>query len=113
MKIEGENYQVFYNLANQTVSFQGTLRLNGLPEYVPINNLLHQIIEQKPENLTLDFKNLYFINSSGITMLSKFMIHVRSQKNISLIIIGNDTIPWQNKSLKNLQRLMPSLQLIL
>lgn len=28
-----------------------------------------------------------------------------------MTIIGSDKIPWQAKSLKNLQRLMPSLKL--
>jgi len=36
---------------------------------------------------------------------------VRQQKDIQIAIKGSKQIPWQRKSLKNLQRLMPSLQL--
>jgi Uncharacterized conserved protein len=39
------------------------------------------------------------------------VIKVRQQKNIQIAVKGSKTIPWQGKSLKNLQRLMPSLQL--
>jgi hypothetical protein len=44
-------------------------------------------------------------------MLSKFIINVRNKKNIQMSVIGSKEISWQSKSLKNLQRLMPSLQL--
>jgi len=39
------------------------------------------------------------------------VIKVRQQKNIQIAVKGSNRIPWQGKSLKNLQRLMPSLQL--
>jgi hypothetical protein len=39
------------------------------------------------------------------------VIKVRQQGNIQMVLQGSKNIPWQGKSLKNLQRLMPSLQL--
>jgi hypothetical protein len=112
MKIEGKNYLVFYDLENNTINFQGTLRLNGLPDDKSISHFLHQIVQQNPENLTLNFYDLLFINTSGITMLSKFFIYVRSRGNLKMTLLGNKSILWQNKSLKNLQRLLPSLELV-
>ena len=54
---------------------------------------------------------LEFLNSSGISILSKFVISVRKKKNISITVKGSNSIPCQGKYLKNLQRLMPNLKL--
>lgn len=42
-------------------------------------------------------------------MLSKFVINIRKKNSTKIIVQGSAAIPWQGKSLKNLQRLMPSL----
>lgn len=44
-------------------------------------------------------------------MLSKFVIHCR-KNNVKVRIQWSDAIAWQNKSLKNLQRLLPALELV-
>ncbi|MDB9312374.1 hypothetical protein PN462_04600 [Spirulina sp. CS-785/01] len=111
MDITTETYQVTYDDTTQTIIFHGSLRLSGMEEYTPIIDLLHQIADQRPTSMSLDLRNLQFLNSSGINVLSKFVIRVRQYKNIALFIIGSKDIPWQGKSLKNLQRLMPQLQL--
>ncbi|MGK7884801.1 MAG: hypothetical protein AB4057_09275 [Crocosphaera sp.] len=111
MEVKGENYSVTYDNETITVNFQGSLRLGGMEEYAPIVKLLNQVVDMEPEIITLDLKTLKFLNSSGISMLSKFVISVRKKKNISITVKGSDDIPWQGKSLKNLQRLMPSLKL--
>jgi anti-anti-sigma factor len=64
---------------------------------------------QDIEQIVLDLKNLEFLNSSGISMLSKFVINIREKNSTQILVKGSESIPWQGKSLKNLQRLMPSL----
>jgi hypothetical protein len=59
----------------------------------------------------VDLSELEFLNSSGIAMLSKFVIEARNRKTVTLTILGAQAIPWQGKSLVNLQRLMPAMQL--
>jgi hypothetical protein len=44
-------------------------------------------------------------------MLSKFVISVRKKKTIQLLVLGSNDIPWQQKSLKNLEKLLPTLKL--
>lgn len=112
MKIEGENYLVEYDKAVAKATFQGALRLNGMHEYAPIVQLLDQTIDQAPSVVTLDLQRLQFLNSSGINVLSKFVIKVRQKEQIQMVVIGSQTTPWQKKSLRNLQRLMPSLELV-
>jgi hypothetical protein len=111
MEIKTEDYSIFYNLSTATIICQGSLRLNGMEEYAAILQLLYEAVEREPAELTLDLQNLKFLNSSGISMLSKFVIEVRKKRNIQVVAIGSKEIPWQSKSLKNLQRLMPSLKL--
>jgi hypothetical protein len=111
MKIQQEDYSVVYDAVATTIFCQGSLRLNGTEEYAPIINLLNDVIEQEPSHITLNLRELKFLNSTGISMLSKFIINVRNKKNIQMSVIGSKEISWQSKSLKNLQRLMPSLQL--
>ena len=82
-----------------------------MEEYAPIVQLLNDVADAQPEKITLDLKQLEFLNSSGINILSKFIIKVRQQKSIQISIQGSKEILWQEKSLKNLQRLMPSLEL--
>lgn len=111
MEIKTEDYNVKYDETSQSIIFDGSLRLNGSAEYTSISELLSSVAEREPEMIILDLRELSFLNSSGISMLSKFVIDVRKRKNIQMAVIGATKNPWQNKSLKNLQRLMPSLKL--
>lgn len=111
MEIKTEDYRICYDPDSKIVICQGSLRLSGTEEYAPIVKLLNNLADQEPPRITLDLRELEFLNSSGINVLSKFVIKVRQQGNIQMVLQGSKNIPWQGKSLKNLQRLMPSLQL--
>lgn len=111
MEIKSKDFSIGYESANKTVICQGSLRLNGVEEYEPIIQLLNDIADQDPPKITLDLRNLEFLNSSGINVISKFVIKVRQKGTIQMVVQGSKSIPWQGKSLKNLQRLMPKLQL--
>lgn len=111
MDISGEGYRVSYDPASVVVSFQGTLRLRGMDEYAPITQLLNDLVGQKRDKVTLDLCELRFLNSSGINVLMRFIINIRDQGHSHVVVYGSSQIPWQGKSLNNLQRLLPSLQL--
>ncbi len=110
MDIKTKDYSVCYDTTTWTVDWQGSLRLSGSDEYAPIVKLLEKVTDSQPPSITLNLRHLEFLNSSGISMLSRFVINVR-KKNISVVVQGSQKIPWQGKSLKNLQRLMPTLKL--
>lgn len=111
MQVKGENYNVWYDKKNGAINFDGALRLTGMQDYAPILQLLNEIAATEPPNMVLDLQGLEFLNSSGISMLSKFVIGMRKKKSVQMKIRGSSNIPWQGKSLKNLQRLMPGLTL--
>ncbi|BAZ17934.1 hypothetical protein NIES4071_98150 [Calothrix sp. NIES-4071] len=111
MEILGDNYKVYYETSSASIYFHGSLRLNGMEEYAPILKLLNDVVNSNPPRITLNLMHLDFLNSSGITMLSKFVIAMRSNKSVHMMILGANAIPWQSKLLKNLQKLMPNLNL--
>lgn len=111
MEVKGDDYRVWYEPAETCIYCQGSLRLAGSDEYAPIVQVLESVIDQAPKNLILNLCQLEFLNSSGINVLSKFVIKVRQKDTMKITVQGSEGIPWQGKSLKNLQRLMPNLKL--
>ena len=112
MEITTEEYSISYEDENKTVHCKGSLLLSGSEEYAPILDLMIDAIEKNNEGqLTLNVQDLEFLNSSGINTMTKFVINARNRKTLNLKVIGYAEIPWQVRLLKNLQRLMPSLEL--
>ena len=111
MDIVHDDYEVHYNAATATVICQGSFRLRGMEEYAPIVQVLTAAADAQPTTLTLDLRTLQFLNSSGINMLAKFVLHARQYHATQVVMKGSHRFPWQEKSLKNFQRLLPGLQL--
>ncbi len=66
---------------------------------------------ENKETLTINLKNLEFLNSSGISILSRFVIGIRKQKTTQLIAKGLKGVIWQEKLFSNWSRLMPNLKI--
>jgi len=110
-EVKGEDYIVQFDPDSVSVYFQGELSLGGSTEYAPITNLLDEVAELEPNTMTIDLRNLAFVNSSGISMLSKFVLSMRKKKGVQVVVLGSNDMPWQGKSLKNLEKLLPGLKL--
>ncbi len=110
LEIKDAGYRVWYDAAQQTVWFEGTLRLST-GEFAPISGLLTTVIEAAPAALTLDMRGLRFLNSSGINMLYKFAISLRKRGDIQLVVRAAKDIGWQTKSLPNLKRFLPRVEI--
>ncbi len=108
--ISDELYTILEEEETNTIKIKGILRLNGLSEYAPIAAILENRAAQG-NCMVVDVIDLEFLNSSGIAMLSKFIIGARNQNVKDLTFIGSKKIAWQSKSLANLRRLYPALQL--
>lgn len=111
--LNGEDYSVQYDPNAQAVSFAGSIRLQTMDDYTPIRELLHAAIDDADPGATvsLDFRGLRFLNSSGINTISRFVIAARKQDTVMLQVLGNQEIYWQQKSLTNLQKLWPKIQI--
>lgn len=105
-QIKGDEYVVEYNNEEHAISFIGTIRLQTVDDYAPIANLLMEAHAGADQGkLTLDFRQLQFLNSSGINAVSKFVITARKDEKVDLVVLGSEEIYWQQKSLSNLSKL--------
>jgi hypothetical protein len=111
--INGESFEVRLEEDRFTVFFKGALRLSGTEDYAPILEMLRGTLTNPTAPIVLDLRELDFLNSSGITMFSRFVIEARDRRDVNLQFLASEAIPWQARSLKNLQRLMPSLEISL
>ena len=109
MEIKGEDYLVTFNEPKAAVEFFGTIRLRDSSDYKAISDLLETACRRVPAELVMDFRNLQFLNSAGINTVSKFVISARGLERVMLKVLGNKQIAWQQKSLRNLQKLWPKV----
>jgi hypothetical protein len=107
--IHGESFDIRFEEDNATVFFKGALRLSGAEDYAPILDMLKETLVNRAAPIVLDLRELDFLNSSGITMFSRFVIAARDHAGINVHVLASEAVPWHARSLKNLQRLMPSL----
>ncbi len=112
MKIKTDKYTIEYAKNDRIVKMEGTLRLQGKDEYRDIFELLTKAANDTTGlPLILDMRDLIFLNSSGISSLSLFIVNMRKlDKDIT--IRGNEAIPWQIKSLKNFKKLYGKVEII-
>ena len=86
------------------ISFAGTLRLQGRQEYERIHRMLRYAADRSGGALEMDLRQLQFLNSSGISTLSLFIIEMR-EIGKAITITGSKQSAWQAKSLSNFRRL--------
>jgi len=130
MEFKGEDCLVTFNELKNTIEFFGTIRLRDSSDYKSIGDLLENalctvaqelilaigdLLENAlctvAQELVLDFRNLQFLNSAGINTISKFIIAARCSDKVNVKVMGNEQISWQQKSLRNLQKLWPKVQI--
>jgi hypothetical protein len=109
--IHGESFDIRLEEENSTIQFKGALRLCGTEDYAPILDMLKKTLTSPAMPIVLDLRELDFLNSSGITMLSRFVMEARDRPGIDLQVLASEAVPWHARSLKNLQRLMPALSI--
>lgn len=111
MEIQDLDYLVLFDKKKKTVYMKGMLRLANFRKYDKIKALLLKTVDMVDKELTLDLTELIYLNSSGITTISTFVIYLRRENSVKLSILGNKKYPWQERALKNLQKLWDDVNL--
>ncbi|MCK0195787.1 hypothetical protein MWN34_02580 [Ancylobacter sp. 6x-1] len=110
MEIKTGDFRVWDE--GSTIYFDGIMRLSGSEAYAPILDLMMNVLASGASTVTLNLTDLEFLNSSGINLLAKFTIETRRHPEVQLVVRGAQSVPWQSKSLRNLQKLHPSVTLL-
>lgn len=111
MEVKTEEYSAYYDASENKVVMTGSMRLQNLAAYEEIKKVLKTGIENTKGQLTIDIQNLNFMNSSGVTTLSLFLIECRNKKHTPVRILGSAKISWQIKSVLNFKKLWVDLTL--
>ncbi len=112
MEFTTDNAKIWLDTYKKTVFLTGTFRLSN-DQYDNMTLILNDSLAAIPAGLTIDLTGLELLNSSGINVIAKFVIGVRNGKGTDLTIHGSKEIPWQGKSLPNLKKLFPALNLVI
>jgi len=104
---------ISFNEEDSTLRLKGSLRLPNMNEYEPIGQLMRESAEVVDGALTLDLKGLTYLNSSGITNLSLFVLHCKKNQNPMITILGDQSVSWQEKSLSNFKKLWNQVNIII
>lgn len=108
-EIRDTDYRLWHDEASATVHFEGSIRLRP-HDYEPLWSFLVGALDRKPPALTLDFAQLAFLNSSGINAVYKLAVEMRKRGGVKLVVIAGPGA-WQKKSLPNLKRFLPDVEL--
>lgn len=115
--VKTQDYQAYIDEVSARLKLSGSLRLNAAPEYQPISDLMDAALatagKSDPAILTLDLTELRFLNSSGINLLYQFVLKVKKQGAVGLRVLGANDNAWQPKSLSNMVKFMPTLELVM
>jgi hypothetical protein len=108
----GENYRVRFQADEAAIYFEGSLRL-PMKTYKPITELLERSFASSSDTFTMDFRQLTFLNSSGINIVLRFVIALRRRGNVDLEVRGLRSIHWQTKSLMSIKKFLPKARIVL
>ncbi len=111
MRVKGEHYEVVYDDSTSSIVCTGKMDLRGKEGYMPIAKLFEDVIEKKPATITLDIRNLRYLNSSGITTIGAgLIIKARKKGGIGIVVHSTKEYSWQYRSMKGIVKLMPGLE---
>ncbi len=108
--IAGESTITFEETESLLV-FEGSMRLANMKEYDVVTDFLKESSETSPQNLTMDLRSLKFLNSSGITTLSLFILTCKKNNQPQITVLKNDNISWQQKSVTNFKKLWDDVEI--
>ncbi|OQX24398.1 MAG: hypothetical protein BWK80_21045 [Desulfobacteraceae bacterium IS3] len=110
MNITGESYSIGYD--NRVIEISG--KLSNMPEgYGSIEAFFKKIIESEPPELTLDIRNLEYLNSSGIKALCiGLILEAETKQSLCLNIRCSKRHGWQRETVPSFKDLIDNLNIV-
>lgn len=108
-------YSIKYDSVNKIIFFEGSLLLTSdqYKEILESFSTIYLNIKENNDNcILLDIVNLKFLNSSGISMLTSYLMsYMTEHDDITIIIKISKIYSWQNKLCINLKRIIPQIEI--
>lgn len=108
MKTELEDFVIDISRADNA-TLQGVLRLASPAAYEERFAPLMHGVSNAPGSFTIDISKVRFINSSGITGLSRLVLQARGL-NKPLVLVGQQSVAWQGTTLNLFKRLYKQVE---
>lgn len=110
MNIEGDGYTVTHQ--NGLIQISGKLSLM-LEHYVELEAVFKNIIESAPSELTLDLRNLEYLNSSGIkTICVGLILEAANIEGLRMKILCSNQYTWQQETIPTFEDLMNDMEIL-
>jgi hypothetical protein len=112
MRIDEADFHLVYDTARFTVFLSGSLRMSDLARFDGIRSFLLEVYHLDTPALILDFTELEFMNSAGISVLCRYILAIKDLLPVKdVTLVGNGAILWQRKSFENLRKIWDHLAL--
>ncbi len=110
MNIKGENYQITYE--DHVIRLSGKLSLM-LEDYGKIEEFFKNVLESQPKELTLDIRELEYLNSSGIkTICVSLILEADDIEGLCMKIICSKKYTWQQETIPTFKDLMDEIEIL-
>lgn len=103
MLIDNHDFAIDVSAPDHAV-VSGVLRLPSPAAYEERLQPIREALQNANGAYTIDISGVQFLNSSGITGLSRLVLLARSKKT-PLVLVGSNKISWQAKTLRPISRL--------
>ena len=110
MNIEREGYKLTYETG--VIKISGKLSIM-LEEYEEIERFFDEIVESNPAALTLDLKELEYLNSSGIkTICVNLLLEADEIEDFRMKILCSKQYTWQKETIPTFEDLMNDMEIV-
>ena len=110
MNINGNTYKAVYE--NGVIEISGKVSLM-LEEYEELESFFENIVESEPPALTLDIRNLEYLNSSGIkTICVALLLEAADIKDLKMKIQCSNQYTWQKETIPTFKDLMDEMEIM-
>lgn len=100
-------HEVVFTPEEGRCAVSGVLRLASVDAYAPVLAGVAEALRTWPR-LTLDLRELAFLNSSGVRALARLVLAARDADR-PLALVGTTRYPWQAKAAASLRAIHPGL----
>lgn len=107
MKVSGNGYRVTYE--DDVLTISGKLSLM-LDEYDEIDRLFIQVVNSCSGDLSVDLRNLEYLNSAGIhTLCVKLILEAADVEGFSMELLCSNDFTWQKETIPTFEDLMDNM----